>query len=65
MSKRLDRVEALVESNATAIAALVQQAALTQQQISILVGLQQDTDQVVQSLAKSVQAHCDDPLRHN
>lgn len=44
---------------------LEQNAAVTQKQINILVQEGIETRQIVQSLARSVQAHYDDRDRHN
>jgi hypothetical protein len=65
MSERLDRIENILEGLISLSSNTQQQIELTQQQIVVLTEQQITTQQVVQSLAKSIQAHCDDPNRHN
>jgi hypothetical protein len=65
MSERLDRIEGILE-------AIAQRENTQQLQIDVLIETQlelqqgqRELQQALQSLAKSVQAHCDDSNRHN
>ncbi len=58
MSDRLDRIEAILEN-------LASRADTTQLQIDVVIETQLQLQKAVNSLAKSVQAHCDDHRRHS